>query len=66
MPRYRVQISEGISEIVDAESEQEAKNKVRSIIAKGELTKELKERVLCVILGRNSQEQKQLKNKTWL
>ena len=35
MPRYRVQISEGISEIVDAESEQEAKNKVRSIIATG-------------------------------
>ena len=35
MPRYRVNISEGVSEIVDADTEDEAKKKVKSIIATG-------------------------------
>jgi hypothetical protein len=35
MPRYRVNISEGVSEIVDADTEDEAKKKVKAIIATG-------------------------------
>ena len=35
MPRYRVNISEGVSEIVDADTEEEAKKKVKAIIATG-------------------------------
>ena len=35
MPKYRVNISEGVSEIVDADTEDEAKKKVKAIIATG-------------------------------
>jgi hypothetical protein len=38
MPKYRVNISEGVSEIVDADTEDEAKKKVKASIATGAIS----------------------------
>ena len=38
MPRFKVNISEGVSEIVDANNEEEARKKVKAIIAQGAMS----------------------------
>ena len=38
MPRYEVNIAEGVSEIVDAENQDEARKKVRALLAQGAMS----------------------------
>ena len=38
MPRFKVNISEGVSEVVDANNEEEARKKVKAIIAQGAMS----------------------------